>query len=159
VRQHFLGAPLPNGFPGAQPVKPELPITPQARALAAEPCGNCHRNFFPIGYALENFDPLGRWRTHDQLGPVDTSGTFVDGTPTNSVVELRQALLQRPDAFRTTMVESLVAYSTTGTVPVAASSNQTPRNLTATTLVRARRILRQLPEPRWSAVIAAVVRE
>ena len=159
VRQHFLGAPLPNGFPGAQPVKPELPITPQARALAAEPCGNCHRNFFPIGYALENFDPLGRWRTHDQLGPVDSSGTFVDGTPTNSVVELRQALLQRPDAFRTTMVESLVAYSTTGTVPVAASSNQTPRNLTATTLVRARRILRQLPEPRWSAVLAAVVRE
>jgi len=42
---------------------------------------------------------------------------------------------------------------------VAASSNQTPRNLTATTLVRARRILRQLPEPRWSAVLAAVVRE
>ena len=71
VRQHFLGAPLPNGFPGAQPVKPELPITPQTRALAAEPCGNCHRNFFPIGYALENFDPLGRWRTHDQAGPVD----------------------------------------------------------------------------------------
>jgi len=159
VRHHFLGAPLPNGFPGALPVKPELPITPQTRALAAEPCGNCHRNFFPIGYALENFDPLGRWRTHDQLGPVDTSGTFVDGTPTNSVVELRQALLQRPDAFRTTMVESLVAYTWTGTVPVAASSNQTPRNLTATTLVRARRILRQLPEPRWSAVIAAVVRE
>ena len=96
VRLHFLGAPLPNGFPGAQPVKPELPITPQTRTLAAEPCVNCHRNFFPLGYALENFDPLGRWRTHDQVGPVDASGAFVDGTPTNGVVDLRQVLLQIP---------------------------------------------------------------
>ena len=87
-------------------MKPELPITPQTRTLPAEPCGNCHRNFFPLGYALENFDPLGRWRTHDQAGPVDTSGAFVDGTPTNGVVELRQALLQYPEAFRTTIVET-----------------------------------------------------
>ena len=96
MRLHFLGAPLPNGFPGAQPVKPELPITPQTRALPAEPCGNCHRNFFPIGYALENFDPLGRWRTHDQAGPVDASGAFVDGTPTNGVVELRHVAAAAP---------------------------------------------------------------
>ena len=60
----------------------------QTRTLPAEPCGNCHRNFFPIGYALENFDPLGRWRTHDQPGPVDSSGTFVDGTPTNGIIQL-----------------------------------------------------------------------
>ena len=83
-------------FPGAQPVKPELPITPQTRTLPAEPCVNCHRNFFPLGYALENFDPIGRWRTHDQAGPVDASGAFVDGTSTNGVVELRQVLLQTP---------------------------------------------------------------
>ena len=41
VRLHYFGAPLPNGFPGAQPVKPELPITPQTRTLPAEPCVNC----------------------------------------------------------------------------------------------------------------------
>jgi hypothetical protein len=63
VRIHFLGVPPPNPFPGAQPVKPELPITGQVRALPADPCVTCHRNFFPLGYALENFDPLGRWRT------------------------------------------------------------------------------------------------
>ena len=117
VRLHYFGAPLPSGFPGAQPVKPELPITPQTRALAVEPCVNCHRNFFPIGYALENFDPIGRWRTHDQSGPVDASGTFVDGTPTNGVVELRRVLLQHPEAFRTTLVESLLTYASTGSVP------------------------------------------
>jgi hypothetical protein len=151
VRLHFLGAPLPNGFPGAQPVRPELPITPQARTLAAEPCENCHRNFFPIGYALENFDPIGRWRTHDQLGPVDVSGAFVDGTPTNGVVELRQALLQRPDAFRTTIVEGLLAYAGAGSV--AGQGGGTPA-----TLVQARRILRATPAPRWSTLIAAIVR-
>jgi hypothetical protein len=150
VRLHFLGAALPGAFPGAQPVRPELPITPQTRTLPVEPCQNCHRNFFPLGYALENFDPLGRWRTHDQAGPVDASGAFVDGTPTNGVVELRQVLLQRPDAFRMTIAEKLLVYSTVGAVAV---SSGTPE-----TLVRARQILRNTPNPRWSTLIAGIVR-
>jgi len=149
VRLHFLGAPLPSTFNGAQPVKPELPITPQTRTLPAEPCRNCHRNFFPLGYALENFDPLGRWRTHDQAGPVDVSGAFVDGTSTNGVVELRQVLLQYPEAFRTTIAEALLIYSSPGSV---APSGGTPE-----TLIRARRILSSTPTPRWSALIAAIV--
>jgi hypothetical protein len=150
VRTHFLGVPPPNPFPGAQPVKPEIPITGQTRALPAKPCTTCHRNFFPLGYALENFDPLGRWRTHDQVGPVDASGAFVDGTSTNGVVELRQVLLQRPDAFRTTITEELLAWSSTGSV---APSSQTPE-----TLIRARQILRSTQKPRWSDLIAGTVR-
>jgi mono/diheme cytochrome c family protein len=150
VRLHFLGAPLPQPFPGAQPVKPELPITPQTRALPAQPCVTCHRNFFPLGYALENFDPLGRWRTNDQVGPVDASGAFVDGTSTNGVIELRQVLLQRPEAFRTTITEQLLMYVLAGKV--------TPFGETPETLMRARQILRGTAEPRWSAIIAAIVR-
>jgi Protein of unknown function (DUF1592)/Protein of unknown function (DUF1588) len=150
VRLHFLGVPPPNPFPNAQPVKPELPITPQTRVLPADPCVTCHRNFFPLGYALENFDPLGRWRTHDQAGPVDASGAFVDGTSSNGVVELRQVLLQRPDAFRTTITEKLIAYSSAGSF--------VPSNGTPETLIRARQILRGTQERRWSALIAAVVR-
>jgi hypothetical protein len=149
VRLHFLGAPLPNAFPNAQPVKPEFPISPQTRALPAEPCTHCHRNFFPLGYALENFDGLGRWRTHDQVGPVDASGAFVDGASTNGVVELRQVLLQYPEAFRTTIAEQLLIYSSTGSV---ARSGGTPD-----TLIGARRIRRRMPAPRWSALIAAIV--
>lgn len=148
VRLRYFGAPPPAGFPGAQPVKPELPISPQTRTLPAEPCGNCHRNFFPLGYALENFDPLGRWRTADQMGPVDTSGTFVDGSPMNGAVGLRQVLLQYPDAFRTTITEGLLAYAATG----SAGSSPSPD-----TLVRARQILRRIPNPRWSGLIAAIV--
>ena len=148
IRLHFLGAPPPMPFPGAQPVKPELPITPQTRTLPLEPCVTCHRNFFPLGYALENFDPLGRWRTQDQIGPVDASGTFVDGTPTNGVVELRKVLLQRPEAFRTTITEGLVNYAA-GKPPARIPDS----------LFRARQILGDLQRPRWSAIIAGVVRD
>jgi len=146
---HFLGVPAPNPFPGAQPVKPELPITPQTRALPATPCVTCHRNFFPLGYGLENFDPLGRWRSNDQLGPVDASGAIVDGTQFNGVVELRQALLRRPDAFRTTITEKLIVYSYEG--------NAAPTSGTWETLMQARQILRSVDKTRWSEIIAAVV--
>jgi hypothetical protein len=156
VRLRFLGAAAPRPFPNAPPVRPELPITPQTRMLPAEPCANCHRNFFPLGYALENFDPIGRWRTRDQAGPVDASGTFVDGTPTNGVVDLRNVLLQRPDAFRTTLTEQLVAYAAAASAeagrPVGVS------RMTADTLVRARHILRRVTPVRWSSLLAAVVR-
>ena len=150
VRLHFLGAPAPRPFPGAQPVKPELPITPQTRTLPVQPCVACHRNFFPLGYALENFDPIGRWRTRDQAGPVDASGALVDGTPANGVVQLRQALLQRPDAFRTTIVEKLLVHASGRAVakwPVSQES-----------LIRARQVLHGVDSPRWSSLIASVVR-
>ena len=150
VRSHFLGAPAPMPFPNAQPVKPELPITPQTRTLPVEPCITCHRNFFPLGYALENFDPIGRWRTQDQVGPVDASGAFVDGTPTNGVVELRKVLLQRPEAFRTTITENLLVYA--AGKPIG-STRPSPD-----TLMRARQILRA-KNARWSAIIAGIVRE
>jgi hypothetical protein len=149
VRRHFLGAPPPLPFPSAQPVKPELPITPQTRTLPVEPCVTCHLNFFPLGYALENFDPIGRWRTHDQVGPVDASGTFVDGTSMNGVIELRKVLLQRPDAFRTTITESLLGHASGKAVGSTRPS--------VDTLVRARQILRGMQKPRWSGIIAGVV--
>jgi hypothetical protein len=150
VRMHFLGATPPRAFPNAQPVKPGLPITPQTRTLPSEPCVTCHRNFFPLGYALENFDPIGRWRTDDQLGPVDASGTFVDGTPMNGVVGLRTVLLQRPDAFRTTITEKLLIYASGK--PVSAS------RVTPDTLIRARQILHSATPARWSSIIAAMVK-
>lgn len=149
IRLHFFGAPLPTGFPGAQPVKPELPITPQTRKLAVDPCVNCHRDFFPLGYALEHFDPLGRWRTDDQSGPVDASGAFVDGTPINGTADLRRVLSRYPEAFRTTITEKLLIFAAVGSVG--------PTSATPESLVGARQILRGTPNPRWSTLIAAVV--
>lgn len=152
VLTRYLGVPTPSPFPGAQPVKPELPITPQTRALPASPCVNCHRNFFPLGYALEHFDPIGRWRTRDEAGPVDASVAFVDGTTMTGPADLRAVLLQRPDAFRTTVTEALLTFTSNG-----ASGPVTLDKASPATLVRARQILRGMPKPRWSALIAAVV--
>jgi hypothetical protein len=150
VRTHFLGAPPPLPFPNARPVKPELPITPQTRTLPAEPCVNCHRNFFPLGYALEHFDPIGGWRTSDQAGPVDASGTLVDGTPFDGTIDLRKDLLQYSEAFRTTITEKLLMYA----AGKAVNGSQT----TPETLVRARQVLHAIPSPRWSSLIASIVR-
>jgi hypothetical protein len=150
VQRHFLGAALPQPFPGAQPVKAGLPITPQVRRLPTEPCVACHRNFFPLGYGLEHFDPIGAWRTDDQAGPVDASGALVDGTPFNGSAELRDALLRYADAFRTTITERLLIYA--DGKPVNGSQP------TADTLVRARQVLHAVQTPRWSSLIAAIVR-
>jgi len=147
---HLLGVPTPHPFPNAAPLKPDLPITPQTRQLPANPCMNCHRNFFPLAYALENFDPIGRWRTHDQAGPVDASGALVDGTAVNGPIELRKAVVQRPDAFRTTITERLAAY--------VAGRSASPVTGTQETLALARRILRDRNQVRWSTLIAGVVR-
>jgi hypothetical protein len=150
IRTRFLGAAAPQPFPNAQPVRPELPITPQTRTLPAQPCVTCHQNFFPLGYALENFDPIGRWRTRDEAGAVDASGTFVDGSPTHGVVQLRNVLLQRPDAFRTTVTEKLLLY--------AAGQPVNDSRVSPQTLVRARQILRGMTTVRWSSLVAAIVR-
>jgi hypothetical protein len=127
-----------------------LPITPQTRTLPAEPCLHCHQNFFPLGYALENFDPIGKWRTQDQIGPVDASGKFVDGSSTNGVIELRNVLLQRPEAFRTTITENLLLF--------ASGTPLSPVRRSPDTLIRARQILRNGQSPRWSTIIAGIVR-
>jgi hypothetical protein len=150
LRMHFLGAPPPRAFPGAKPVSADLPITPQTRKLPAEPCVNCHRNFFPLGYALEHFDPIGSWRTDDQIGPVDAAGTLVDGTVFDGSAELRGALLPYAEAFRTTVVERLLIY--------AADESMRGSQPTPATLVRARQVLHAARPVRWSSVIAAIVR-
>ena len=65
----------------------------------------------PIGFALENFDAVGAWRTRDAGGPIDASGELADGTKVDGVVTLRQALLSRPEVFVGTMTEKLLTYA------------------------------------------------
>ena len=86
----------------------------QTRTFPAYPCMNCHNNFFPLGYGLENFGPLGQWRTEESADPVDASGAMVDGTPFRGAIELRKALFERRDAFRTTITERLLEYAVNG---------------------------------------------
>jgi hypothetical protein len=75
-------------------------------------CANCHQTMDPIGFALENFDVVGKWRTEDRAGlTLDTSDVLVDGTPISGVVALRQALVRRPDVFVQVLTEKLLIYA------------------------------------------------
>jgi hypothetical protein len=65
----------------------------------------------PVGFALENFDAVGAWRTREPGGPIDASGQLTDGTKVNGVVTLRDAILDKPDLFVATMTEKLMIYA------------------------------------------------
>jgi cytochrome c5 len=73
-------------------------------------CAGCHRAMDPPGFALENFDGIGQWRTKEPGGEIDPSGELADGTPFNGPVSLRAAILRRPDMFVQTLTEKLMTY-------------------------------------------------
>jgi hypothetical protein len=82
----------------------------QHRANAS--CAACHALIDPAGFALENFDAIGRWRTVDEsFNTIDAKGTLPDGTAFDGVAELRTALVRRPERFVTTLVERLLTYA------------------------------------------------
>ncbi len=74
-------------------------------------CASCHKVMDPIGFALENFDAVGEWRTREPGGPIDASGTLADGTKVDGVASLRAALVSRPDVFVSTLTEKLLTYA------------------------------------------------
>jgi hypothetical protein len=118
VLDNLLGLPVPPPPPDIPPLpapkEGEAPKTLRAQMEAhrASPvCASCHRVMDPIGFALENFDPVGAWRVREPGGPIDASGQLADGTKINGVVELRRAILSRPDLFVGTLAEKLLIYS------------------------------------------------
>jgi hypothetical protein len=73
-------------------------------------CASCHKMMDPIGLALENFNAIGLWRSHDSGAPVDPSGELYDGTPLNGPVSLRNAVLNHKNAFISSFAENFLAY-------------------------------------------------
>jgi len=74
-------------------------------------CQSCHRMMDPIGLALEYFDVTGAWRIKDAGAPIDAAGELYDGTRLNGPVDLRNALMKRPEAFLRTFTTNLMAYA------------------------------------------------
>jgi len=74
-------------------------------------CTSCHRVIDPLGLALENFDPTGKWRIRDNGVPVDPVGELYDGTPMDGPAGLRAALLKHKDAFLLSFTENLMTYA------------------------------------------------
>jgi hypothetical protein len=117
ILDNLLGAPPPP--PPA--VVPPLDDSPAAATLTMRQrmekhrenpvCASCHKVMDPIGLALENFDAIGRWRELDGESPIDASGELTDGTKVSGAVDLRRALLQRPEVLVGTMTEKLMTYA------------------------------------------------
>ena len=75
-------------------------------------CSSCHKLMDPPGFAMEQFDAVGKFRTHNEANKlIDASGVLPDGMEFNGVAGLRDALLQRPDLFVTTLTEKLMTYA------------------------------------------------
>jgi len=75
-------------------------------------CASCHRVIDPPGFALENFDSVGQWRAAMPNGAkIDGNGVLADGSRINGPVELRQAILKRPEAFVTVVTERIMVYA------------------------------------------------
>ena len=74
-------------------------------------CASCHRVIDPLGLALDNFDPTGKWRIKDNGMPVDAAGVMYDGTKIDGPAGLRNALLKHQDVFLQTFTENLMTYA------------------------------------------------
>ena len=81
----------------------------QHRADAS--CATCHQLIDPVGFALENYDAVGRWRILDDGEPVDATGGLPDGSECAGVVALEDGLLRRPDIFASALTEKLLVYA------------------------------------------------
>ncbi len=109
-------SPPPNVEALVETVEGQAASTVRARLEAHRTnpsCNACHGVIDPLGFALENFDAVGRWRVVDReaRAPIDASGVLIDGTVVTGPVELRRALLARPDQFVQTLTEKLMTYA------------------------------------------------
>jgi hypothetical protein len=152
ILTNLLGSPPPAPPPDV----PELEEIDQAKPATMRErlaqhrenasCASCHAKMDPLGFGLENFDAIGRWRSADVDGsPIDAADELPDGSKFASPAELRAALLARPDVFVATFTEKLLTYAL-------------GRGLSYTDMPAVRAIVRQAAEKdyRFSAVIDAI---
>jgi len=119
ILENLLGTPAPLPPPDVPPLKEaegaQQPASVRQRMEEHRTnpvCAACHKIMDPIGFSLENFDLIGKWRTTDGGVRIDASGQLVDGTKLDGPASLRQALLSRSDVFVRTMTEKLLTYGT-----------------------------------------------
>ena len=118
ILENIQGIAVPPPPPDVPPLKGnqegERPRTMREQMVehrANAVCASCHKVMDPIGFALENFDAVGAWRTVDAGAPIDATGELADGTKVDGVVALRKAILARPEVFVSTLTEKLLTYA------------------------------------------------
>jgi cytochrome c551/c552 len=118
VLSNILGEPPPPPPPNVPPLKDAAETgrimtmrERMAQHRANPACAGCHKLMDPVGFALENYDAVGRWRTAENGVPVDAGGGLPDGSNFQGAAGLKQALLARPELFVTTTTEKLLTYA------------------------------------------------
>lgn len=118
ILDSILGTPPP-------PPPPNVPALEEAHAgespksvrerltqhRANPACASCHSRIDPLGFALENYDAIGRWRDEDGGKPVDNSGELADGTKFQGPDQLRAVLLERKDLFIRNLTNKMLGYA------------------------------------------------
>ena len=117
--QTFLGVSPPDPPPGVviklDQKAGETPKTMRARLQihSTNPtCATCHRMFEPLGLAMENFDPVGQWRTIEVGTPIDSLGIVTDGTRVEGIRGLRDLAVRKHEMFVEVVTENLLTYAT-----------------------------------------------
>lgn len=116
--ENILGTPPSPPPPDVEPLDPDIrgakTIRDQLkkhRSVAS--CYDCHRKIDPLGFALENFDPIGRWRsTYGRQTKIDASGELPNGKRFENVEGLKKILLAQKEQFTRALTEKLLAYAT-----------------------------------------------
>ena len=136
VLEQLLCAPPPGPPANVPPLEesamPGSTVRQQLEAHRSQPaCAGCHRPMDPIGFGLENFDAIGRWRAE-----ADARGGFADGSEFDGVSGLEETLLKRPELFVTALTEKLMVYAL-------------GRGLEASDAPTVRKIVRRAKENDW----------
>jgi hypothetical protein len=117
ILETLIGTPPPPPEPDVpaldeSSVSENLPVRERLAAHRNKPaCASCHEFIDPPGFALENFDAVGRWRELEAGRPVDASGGLPDGRRFVGVAGLEQGLLARPDVLTRTLTEKLLTFA------------------------------------------------
>jgi hypothetical protein len=117
ILENLIGTPPPPPLPDVPALRDNTVAATlsvrerltEHRANAA--CASCHNMMDPVGFSLENFDAVGRWRTLEEGQPVDASGGLPDGSKFTGVSGLESGLLNRPEVFAATLTEKLMTFA------------------------------------------------
>lgn len=117
ILQNILGEPPPPPPPDVPALEEDsvgstASLRQQMEKHRSNPvCASCHSKMDPLGFALENYDAIGKWRTRDGKFPVDSTGVLPDGTRFSGPAEMRQALLAQMPQFAQNVVEKMMIYA------------------------------------------------
>ena len=150
--ENILGMPPPPPPPSVPALEPktedgQLRSMKEQMALhrANPACAVCHVRIDPVGFALENFDGVGRWRTERDGIPIDAIGVFADGSQIEGIEGLRKFLLTHREDFVKTFTEKLLTYALGRTIEYYDPA--------------IRKIMREAADTdyRWSSIILGIV--